>query len=68
MYFLKLKKKYRVIIVFIKGYIEFNDKLLLSWVIKWVEIGCGWCWVIKWVEIGLGLCWIKWVKICKGLG
>lgn len=55
MYFLKLKKKYRVIIVFIKGYIEFNDKLLLSW-------------VIKWVEIGLGLCWIKWVKICKGLG
>lgn len=41
--------------MFIKGYIEFNDKLLSSWVTKRAETGSG-------------LCWTKWAKICKGLG
>lgn len=54
--------------MFIKGYIEFNDKLLSSWVTKWAEIGCGWCWATKRAETGSGLCWTKWAKICKGLG
>lgn len=54
--------------MFIKGYIEFNDKLLSRWVTKWAEIGCGWCWATKRAETGSGLCWTKWAKICKGLG
>lgn len=40
--------------MFIKGYIEFNDKLLSSWVTKWAEIGCGWCWATKQAETGSG--------------